>query len=132
MTMKYVRCIDNQGNEASLTKGVIYRLLPTTQVEKDSGMLRVIDNEGEDYLYPTRWFQVMSEKELILDLSEMVTVHLNLRSKVVIRDIANAKGVSIAALVREWIDERLDLPETLEAMKKSAHRIYKRIIYFKI
>ena len=116
MTMKYVRCIDNQGNEASLTKGVIYRLLPTTQVAKDSGMLRVIENEGEDYLYPTRWFQVVSEKELILDLSEMVTVHLNLRSKVVIRDIANAKGVSISALVREWIDERLDLPETLEAM----------------
>ena len=37
------------------------------------------------------------------------------RSKLVIRDLANAKGVSISALVRAWIDERLDLPEAAEA-----------------
>jgi hypothetical protein len=51
--MQYVKCINNQGNEASLHIGMIYRTLPTTPVEDASGMLRVIDNEGEDYLYPS-------------------------------------------------------------------------------
>lgn len=48
------------------------------------------------------------------ELSEFVTVPLNTRAKITIRDIANAKGVSMSALVREWIDERLDLPALTE------------------
>ena len=50
LNRQYVRCINHQGNEASLSTGAIYRALPTTPVEDDSGMLRIIDNEGEDYL----------------------------------------------------------------------------------
>jgi hypothetical protein len=56
LDMNYVRCINNQGNEASLDVGTIYRGLQTTAVEKESGMSRIIDNEGEDYLYPDNWF----------------------------------------------------------------------------
>ncbi len=108
--MKYMRCINNQGNEASLSINAIYKALPTTTIEDDSGMIRIIDNEGEDYLYPRRWFEVVPEQELVAELSELLTVHMNARSKIAIRDLANAKGVSMAALVREWIDERLDLP----------------------
>lgn len=59
--MAYARCIENQGNEASLTKSTIYRILPSTTVEEQSGMMRVVDNEGEDYLYPKRWFQLVPE-----------------------------------------------------------------------
>jgi hypothetical protein len=86
-------------------------MLPTTPTEEESGMIRIVDNEGQDYLYPRRWFEVVSEQELTSDLSELVSVHLNGRSKIAIRDMANARGISISSLVREWIDERLDLPE---------------------
>ena len=112
--MNYMRCSSNQGNEASLTIGVIYRSLPTTPLEDKTGMVRIIDNEGEDYLYPRRWFEIVPEQTLLSELSELVTVHLNGRSKIAIRDMANAKGVSMSAIVREWIDERLDLPESVE------------------
>jgi hypothetical protein len=43
-------------------------------------------------------------------MSVPLTIHLNGISKIAIRDLANAKGLSMSALVREWIDERLDLP----------------------
>lgn len=107
--MRYVHCINNQGNEASLEVGALYRALATTSIEDASGMIRVIDNEGEDYLYPSRWFEVVPTQALASDMSELVTVHLN--TMIAIRDMANAKGISMSALVREWIDERLDLPE---------------------
>jgi hypothetical protein len=113
--MNYMKCINNQGNEASLTIGAIYRSLSTTPLEDKTGMVRIIDNEGEDYLYPRRWFELVPEQALASELSEFVTVHLSGRSKIAIRDIANAKGVSMSAIVREWIDERLDLPELLQS-----------------
>jgi hypothetical protein len=49
----YVRCINNRGYEASLTVDAVYRVLPD---ETDSASLRVIDNDGEDYLYDARRF----------------------------------------------------------------------------
>ena len=108
--MNYVRCINNQGNEASLDVGTIYRALQTTAVEKESGMSRIIDNEGEDYLYPDHWFEALPLQELVSKMSEPLTIHLNGVLKIAIRDLANAKGLSMSALVREWINERLDLP----------------------
>ena len=98
--MRYVRCINNQGNEASLEVGVLYQALSTTSVEDESGMIRIIDNEGEDYLYPNRWFEAVSVQALTSDMSELVTVHLNAIAKIAIRDKANAKGISMSALVR--------------------------------
>ncbi len=73
-------------------------------------MVRVIDNEGEDYLYPMRWFEAVPEENLTVDLSELLTVRLNGVTKLTVRDIARRQGVSMASLVREWIEERLDLP----------------------
>lgn len=108
--MKYVRCIHNSGNEASLTIGTIYQVLPITDVEKASGMIRIIDNEGEDYLYPDHWFDPISDDEAVGAMTEQLTVHLSTASKVAIRDMANAQGSTMSTLVRAWIDERLDLP----------------------
>jgi len=108
--MRYVKCLENSGNEISLERGVIYQTLPLTTTEKESGMVRVIDNEGEDYLYPARWFEPVAEEELRSVLSELLTVRLNGVAKLAIRDIANRQGVSMASVVREWIEERLDLP----------------------
>ena len=72
-----------------------------------------MDNEGEDYLYPLRWFELVPEQQLIAEFSQSVAVHLNNRSKIAIRDMAHAQGVSMSALLREWIDERLDLPDAV-------------------
>ena len=83
--MQYVKCIHNQGNEASLSLGIIYRVLPTTPLEDESGMVRIVDNEGEDYLYPRRWFEVVSEQTLVAELSESLTVHRNAQRKIALQ-----------------------------------------------
>jgi len=50
-----VICIDNSGYEVSLERRKIYVCIPDTRAEK-SGHLRVIDESGEDYLYPKESF----------------------------------------------------------------------------
>lgn len=109
--MKFVRCISNKGNEASLDLGFIYRALELNPLEKESGMVRIIDNEGEDYLYPNHWFETLSTEKLLSEPLQPLTIYLNAVSRIAVRDQANAEGVSISGLVREWIDERLDLPQ---------------------
>jgi hypothetical protein len=52
---RYGVCITNKGNEASLERNKLYVLLPDRQAEAD-GLVRVIDEDGEDYLYPADWF----------------------------------------------------------------------------
>jgi hypothetical protein len=52
---RLVICIDNSGYEVSLERRKIYLCIPDFRVEK-SGYLRVIDESGEDYLYPKESF----------------------------------------------------------------------------
>jgi hypothetical protein len=52
---RYAVCITNPGNEASLERNKLYVVLPDRQAETD-GLVRVIDEDGEDYLYPADWF----------------------------------------------------------------------------
>jgi hypothetical protein len=47
---QYVVCINNKGYEASLEMRKIYEVLPDPEAEIH-GLLRVIDEDGEDYLY---------------------------------------------------------------------------------
>ena len=51
----YVVCLDNAGYLASLEPRKIYRQLPDSRAEQD-GFLRVVDESGEDYLYPRDYF----------------------------------------------------------------------------
>ena len=48
-------CICNDGYEESLEPRKIYEVLDDSSASL-YGMLRVIDEEGEDYLYPKEWF----------------------------------------------------------------------------
>lgn len=48
-------CIRNEEYEASLELRKIYEVLEDAAAEKHN-MIRVIDEEGEDYLYPRDWF----------------------------------------------------------------------------
>ncbi len=55
---KFVICIDDQSNPASLILGKVYRTLPDVDAERYN-MLRVIDedkSEPDGYLYPASIF----------------------------------------------------------------------------
>lgn len=51
-----VVCVSNEGYPASLEKRKIYVALSDAAAEK-RGLLRVIDESGEDYLYPKAYFR---------------------------------------------------------------------------
>jgi hypothetical protein len=53
--VKYAVCISNEGYTVSLMVLRIYRLLPDDEARKH-GMVRVVDESGEDYLYPAGMF----------------------------------------------------------------------------
>jgi hypothetical protein len=57
MTKKheFVICIRNAGNEASLEIRKIYETISDPEAERE-GMIRVIDESGEDYLFPADFF----------------------------------------------------------------------------
>jgi hypothetical protein len=52
---KFVLCIDDGGAPESLERRKFYEVLADAAARKD-GMLRVIDESGEDYLYPQSYF----------------------------------------------------------------------------
>jgi hypothetical protein len=51
----FVLCIDNKGHAASLEQRKVYRMLSDPEAEKH-GMVRVVDESGEDYLFPAKLF----------------------------------------------------------------------------
>ncbi|WP_199246999.1 hypothetical protein [[Phormidium] sp. ETS-05] len=62
--MEFVVCINNQDYAASLEVRKIYQVLPDPGANKHQ-MIRIIDESGEDYLYPRDYF-------LPIELSETV------------------------------------------------------------
>jgi len=55
---RFAVCVDNSGYPASLELHKIYRLVPDEDAAED-GDLRVVDESGEDYLYPASHFMVI-------------------------------------------------------------------------
>jgi uncharacterized metal-binding protein len=53
--MKFVICTDNSGYEASLELRKLYQVLPDAMANS-IGQIRVIDESGEDYIYPNSFF----------------------------------------------------------------------------
>jgi len=62
--MQFVVCINNTDYSASLEVRKIYQVLPDSKANNHQ-MIRVIDESGEDYLYPSGYF-------IALELSEPV------------------------------------------------------------
>jgi hypothetical protein len=52
---KFVVCLKNKGYEVSLERRKIYQILPDADAARH-GQFRVIDESGEDYLYPASCF----------------------------------------------------------------------------
>lgn len=53
--VQFVVCLKNEGFLASLEIGKLYQILPDETAKKLGG-LRVIDEDGEDYLYDAEMF----------------------------------------------------------------------------
>jgi hypothetical protein len=52
---RFAVCVMNEGYQASLERNKIYVVISDDEAEKE-GDLRIIDESGEDYLYPADWF----------------------------------------------------------------------------
>ncbi len=48
-------CVENASNPESLQLLKVYRTLPDAEAQRDN-WIRVIDESGEDYLYPKDYF----------------------------------------------------------------------------
>ena len=55
MKNKFLLCVDNHGYEASLELRKLYEVLPDKDAERH-GQIRIIDESGEDYLFPATYF----------------------------------------------------------------------------
>lgn len=55
---RFAICIKSDDRDL-LTPRMIYRVLPDASAAR-SNFIRVVDNEGEDYLYPADYFVLMS------------------------------------------------------------------------
>ena len=56
---QFVVCLNNDGVQASLEVGKLYQMLPDKDARTED-YLRIIDEDGEDYLYPTDMFHPIS------------------------------------------------------------------------
>jgi hypothetical protein len=53
---RFVLCIKNKGFEVSLEPRKLYQVLPDRDAAKHQ-QLRIIDESGDDYLYPEDYFR---------------------------------------------------------------------------
>ena len=63
---QFAICTDNRGYEVSLEIRKLYEVLPDVDAEKHA-QIRVIDESGEDYLYPAAAFTFISLPENIVE-----------------------------------------------------------------
>lgn len=69
MAERYAVCVSNEGFEASLEVRKLYRVLPDRKAETQS-LVRVVDESGEDYLYPGELFATVDvTRETAAELS---------------------------------------------------------------
>jgi len=64
MKHKFLLCIDNKGYAASLEVRKLYENLPDKEAERHN-QVRIIDESGEDYLYPVDFFAPVKLSEQI-------------------------------------------------------------------
>jgi len=74
MNMKrhFMICVNNRGYEASLESRKLYEVLTDKTAEKHH-QIRVIDESGEDYLYPDNFFAPVRLPNITKEKLELVT-----------------------------------------------------------
>lgn len=61
---QFAVCLNNTDYPASLELHKIYQVLPDDDAGKE-GDLRIIDESGEDYLYPGDWFVLIQVPQAV-------------------------------------------------------------------
>src|ERR1051326_2574485 len=64
VAVHFVVCLDNEGYPASLEVGKLYRLIPDVEAEAE-GLLRVIDESGEDYVFEAKRFHEITVPPIV-------------------------------------------------------------------
>jgi len=61
---QFAVCINNEGYRASLELGKLYRIVPDKQAQTH-GLVRIIDESGEDYAYAANRFHSMKVSSVV-------------------------------------------------------------------
>ena len=64
VSVHFVVCLDNEGYQASLEVGKLYRFIPDVEAEAE-GLLRVIDESGEDYAFEAKRFHEITVPSVV-------------------------------------------------------------------
>ena len=64
-------CVNNEGYPASLELRKIYRVIPDSQAA-ERHLVRVVDESGEDYLYPASYFVLIELPEAAIKVFSLV------------------------------------------------------------
>lgn len=61
MAMKFVVCLEKRDLGDFSTDDIsLGRLYELVEEDAGNGMVRIIDDSGEDYLYPSSWFEIVA------------------------------------------------------------------------
>lgn len=123
---QYVKCIDNKvyfkgswGEDymPDLMIGKVYRVAPPLANDHPS-MIRIFDGSygqaGSEigYLYPRDYFEPVDLDFRYGQADRSITVHLPEALAGVLHAEAIMTQKSVSAMVRTWIEDHLDLPES--------------------
>ena len=61
---RFALCLDNADYEVSLIPGKVYLIIPDETAQQD-GLIRIVDESGEDYLYHRALFAVVEFPESV-------------------------------------------------------------------
>ena len=73
MRKHFMICVNNRGYESSLEKRKLYEVL-TDRIAGKHHQIRVIDESGEDYLYPENFFAPVRLPHITKEKLELATV----------------------------------------------------------
>ena len=69
MTQQFALCINNEGYEASLEVGKVYRIIPDEEASAH-GYIRIIDESGEDYAFGDDRFHRVDLPDAVSEIVE--------------------------------------------------------------
>ena len=64
--VKFLLCVKNDEVEASLEARKVYQVVPDAQAET-KGMVRIIDETGEDYFFPQSYFAEVQIDQTVIE-----------------------------------------------------------------
>ena len=103
--IQFVICLDNGGYRASLEPLKVYMTLPNG--EPDLGLIRVVDESGEGYLYPDSAF-------MVIDVPRGKAENLYERLQLEAGKAADAPADALPDAIRPWLAEAEEFIEENE------------------